>query len=552
MKALAADDPRSLGEYRLRGRLGEGGMGRVYLGLSPAGRAVAIKVVRPELTSDTEFLRRFQQEVASARAVSGIYTAPVVATGLSDRPPWLATAYVPGPSLAQVVREHGPLPESALKPLLAGLVEALQAIHGCGVVHRDLKPANVLLAADGPRVIDFGISRADESAMTAAGAVFGTPSYMSPEQAEGRPGGQASDVFSLGCVITYAATGAPPFGEGTAASVLYRVVHTEAALDGLAPWLRELVAKCLAKDPAARPEPRTLAAAIASDGRETGPLRVSFWPKSVANLISAYQLRLEPPTAAEAPPPDEDASTTYGVPYSAGSPRSYPSTQGSPGSQDSPGSSRGLPGSPGYREQQEVPGSRGSRNGYADVQQPHSPAAGPDRPDVRAGGAGHPQPGHAAAQAPRRKRPVPVSVRDAARLMYAGAAYAVIYAICAVLISDAAGNPFASLTPRSEVVVAAISCVIQVTIWLWLAWACRRGKIWARIFSTVFLGLYSAVALVVFTKYPHYAAGIIGTVLIVVIWLIAGGSVLLLWQRQSSAFFKTAAHGSEGEGTSGG
>jgi eukaryotic-like serine/threonine-protein kinase len=164
MKALAADDPRSLGEYRLRGRLGEGGMGRVYLGLSPAGRAVAIKVVRPELTSDTEFLRRFQREVASAKAVSGIYTAPVVATGLNDRPPWLATAYVPGPSLAQVVREHGPLPESALKPLLAGLVEALQAIHGCGVVHRDLKPANVLLAADGPRVIDFGISRAVRSA----------------------------------------------------------------------------------------------------------------------------------------------------------------------------------------------------------------------------------------------------------------------------------------------------------------------------------------------------------------------------------------------------
>ena len=247
MKALTADDPRLLGEFRLRGRLGEGGMGRVYLGLSPAGRSVAIKVVHPSLASDSDFLRLFQYEVASAKAVSGIYTAPVVATGLDDHPPWLATAFVPGPSLAQVVREHGPLPEPALRPLLAGLTEALAAIHACGVVHRDLKPPNVLLAADGPRVIDFGISRAIEAAaVTATGAMFGTPGYMSPEQAEGRPASPASDIFALGCVIAYAATASPPFGEGTPASVLYRVVHSEPALDRLSPWLRELIAGCLA------------------------------------------------------------------------------------------------------------------------------------------------------------------------------------------------------------------------------------------------------------------------------------------------------------------
>src|SRR5580700_11469312 len=173
MKALAVDDPRVIGEYRLRAQLGSGGMGRVYLGLSPGGRAVAIKVVHPDLARDTEFLRRFGQEVAAARAVSGIYTAPVVASGLNERPPWLATAFVPGPPLDQVVGENGPLPEQALWPLLAGLVEALQAIHACGVVHRDLKPANVLLATDGPRVIDFGISRAaDGTALTAAGVGF--------------------------------------------------------------------------------------------------------------------------------------------------------------------------------------------------------------------------------------------------------------------------------------------------------------------------------------------------------------------------------------------
>jgi len=299
MKALAVDDPRVIGEYRLRAQLGSGGMGRVYLGLSPGGRAVAIKVVHPDLARDTEFLRRFGQEVAAARAVSGIYTAPVVASGLNEHPPWLATAFVPGPSLDQVVTEHGPLPEQALWPLLAGLVEALQAIHACKVVHRDLKPANVLLATDGPRVIDFGISRAaDGTALTAAGVVFGTPGYMSPEQAEGKAAGPASDVFALGCVIAYAASGAGPFGSGTAAAVLYRVVYGEPVLDAVPPELREVVSACLAKDPAARPALRTLATAIAGGGHATGPSAVAFWPRSVAGIIGAYQARIERETSA--------------------------------------------------------------------------------------------------------------------------------------------------------------------------------------------------------------------------------------------------------------
>ncbi|HTQ88804.1 MAG TPA: serine/threonine-protein kinase, partial [Streptosporangiaceae bacterium] len=297
MKPLAADDPRVIGEYRLRAQLGAGGMGRVYLGLSPAGRAVAIKVVHPDLASDAAFLRRFGQEVAAARAVSGIYTAPVVASGLAERPPWLATAFVPGPSLDQMVTEHGPLPEQALWPLLGGLVEALQAIHACGVVHRDLKPANVLLAADGPRVIDFGIARAvDGTSLTAAGVVFGTPGYMSPEQAEGRGASPASDVFALGCVVAYAAAGMGPFGTGTAAAILYRVVHAEPVLDGVPPRLREVIAGCLAKDPAARPSLRALSGAIAGGMDATGPSAVAFWPSSVARLIGAYQARLEEET----------------------------------------------------------------------------------------------------------------------------------------------------------------------------------------------------------------------------------------------------------------
>ena len=297
MRALAPDDPRVIGEYRLRARLGAGGMGRVYLGLSPAGRAVAIKVVNPDLAGDAEFLHRFAREVAAARAVSGIYTAPVVASGLHEHPPWLATAFVPGPSLGQVVSEHGPLPEAAVWPLLAGLSEALAAIHACGVVHRDLKPANVLLATDGPRVIDFGISRAtDGTALTATGAVFGTPGYMSPEQAEGRPTGPASDVFALGCVIAYAAGGAGPFGTGTAAAVLYRVVHGEAALDRVPPALRQIVLRCLAKDPAARPTPAALAAELAGQDHGTGPSAVAFWPRQVAAVLGAYQARLEQET----------------------------------------------------------------------------------------------------------------------------------------------------------------------------------------------------------------------------------------------------------------
>jgi serine/threonine protein kinase len=309
MKALAADDPRVIGEYRLRGRIGSGGMGRVYLGLSPAGRAVAIKVVQPDLAQDTEFLRRFRQEVALARAVSGIYTAPVVASGLEEDPPWLATAFVPGPSLAQLVGDHGPLSEASLWPLLGGLVEALAAIHACGVVHRDLKPANVLLATDGPRVIDFGISRAaDGLSLTATGVVFGTPGYVSPEQAEGKPSGPASDVFALGCVIAYAARGVGPFGVGTAASVLYRVVHAAPDLDsipagpgtravpGVPGRMREVLSACLAKDPAARPTPQSLSAVFADGIRGSGVPAVAFWPRPMINLISGYQAELEQET----------------------------------------------------------------------------------------------------------------------------------------------------------------------------------------------------------------------------------------------------------------
>jgi serine/threonine protein kinase len=289
VQPLSANDPRTAGEFTLRARLGAGGMGRVYLGYSPAGRAVAVKVVHPELARDEEFLARFRNEVAAARAVSGLYTAPVVASGLTDDPPWLATVYVAGPALDDVIGKNGPLPEPALWRLAAGLSEALLAVHASGLVHRDLKPSNVLLAADGPHVIDFGISRAmGGTHLTATGMVVGTPGYMSPEQAEGNEAGPPSDVFSLACVVAYAATGKQPFGSGSAASVLYRVVATEPELDGVPPRLLDVLRPCLRKNPAERPQLPAVAAAFSRGAGTMGDSALgltSFWPPEVADII---------------------------------------------------------------------------------------------------------------------------------------------------------------------------------------------------------------------------------------------------------------------------
>jgi outer membrane protein assembly factor BamB len=293
MQPLEQGDPQVVGEFRLRARLGAGGMGRVYLGYSPAGRAVAVKICHPELAADRAFLSRFAREVAAARAVNGLYTAQVIGAGLDDSPPWLATSYVPGPSLHDAVAGHGPLPGPALWRLAAGLAEALQAVHARGLVHRDLKPTNVLLAADGPRVIDFGIARAlDGTALTTAGVTFGTPSYMAPEQASGQPATPASDVFALGSVLCFAATGDPPFGDGEPPAVLYRVVHAQPPLDAV-PWpLRGLVGDCLAKDPAGRPTLAQVLRTCQAQAPQLGGPSALFWPGPVAALIARYQAGL--------------------------------------------------------------------------------------------------------------------------------------------------------------------------------------------------------------------------------------------------------------------
>lgn len=250
---LQVDDPSAVAGYRLAARLGAGGMGRVYLSHTAGGRPVAIKVVRPELADDPDFRRRFGREIKAARRVRGAYTAELIDADADAVPPWLATVYVPGPSLAEAVHRRGPLPVPAVLWLMAGVAEALQAIHGAGIVHRDLKPSNVLLAADGPRVIDFGISlAADLTAHTATGAAVGTPQFMAPEQAVAGEITPATDVFALGQTAAFAALGAPLYGDGPSATVLYRIVHEEPDLSRLPEALRPLIARCLASDPRER------------------------------------------------------------------------------------------------------------------------------------------------------------------------------------------------------------------------------------------------------------------------------------------------------------
>ncbi|MEU2940779.1 WD40 repeat domain-containing serine/threonine protein kinase [Nocardiopsis alba] len=254
MHPLAPSDPVRIGPHRLLARLGAGGMGEVYLARTPADRLAAVKVTRAELAQDREFRARFAREVRTARMVTGPFTPAVVDADPDAPAPWMATEYVPGPTLKEAVRENGTFPEPSLLVLTLGLARALQSIHAAGLVHRDLKPSNVLLSPRGPQVIDFGIARAVEgTVLTKTGQSFGTPSYTSPEQVLGQEVGRTSDVFSLAGVVVHAATGRAPFGKGPAAEVLSRLVSRDPDLDGVPENLRPLLTRCLAKNPTERP-----------------------------------------------------------------------------------------------------------------------------------------------------------------------------------------------------------------------------------------------------------------------------------------------------------
>ncbi|MFI0981417.1 protein kinase [Streptomyces sp. NPDC021093] len=324
MDSLGAGDPRTIGGYRLLGRLGEGGMGRVYLARSGTGRTVAVKLIRAELAAQPAFRSRFRQEVESARRVGGTWTAPVLDADCDADVPWVATGYIAGPSLAEAVAAHGPLPEHSVRALARGLGHALEAIHGAGLIHRDLKPANVLVTIEGPKVVDFGIAKglagatAATTGLTSTGVVVGSPGCMSPEQIRDEELTPASDVFALGAVLAYAATGRLPFGDGGGSggihAVLFRIAAQQPNLDDVPEALRPLIAACCAKEPGERPRPAELAAGAAGAA-------VSPWlpPGLIAELgqRAVRLLDVEPEPEVEREPTPTPTPTAPPVPVPA-------------------------------------------------------------------------------------------------------------------------------------------------------------------------------------------------------------------------------------------
>ncbi|AXK36939.1 serine/threonine protein kinase [Streptomyces armeniacus] len=318
MDRLDTGDPRWIGGYRLLGRLGEGGMGRVYLARSERGRTVAVKAVRGELARQPDFRRRFAQEITAAQRVGADWTAPVLDADTEAAEPWVATGYIAGPSLTEVVdRDYGPLPEHSVRALATGLVKALTAIHAAGLVHRDLKPSNVLITIDGPRVIDFGIARAldatvqSSAGLTRTGAVIGSPGFMSPEQVRGETVTPAADVFCLGAVLAYAATGRMPFGTADSGihALLFRIAEEEPDLSGLSGPLHQLISACLTKSPGGRPTLETLSAH--TDGEITG----TWLPGEVLAQLGRHAVQL-----LDSEDPEAQAATATGTGADVGQP----------------------------------------------------------------------------------------------------------------------------------------------------------------------------------------------------------------------------------------
>ncbi|WP_326654187.1 bifunctional serine/threonine-protein kinase/ABC transporter substrate-binding protein [Streptomyces sp. NBC_01750] len=316
MESLRGADPARIAGYRLLRRLGAGGMGVVYLARSPGGALAAVKVIRAAHADDAGFRARFRREVETAGRVINPWVVPLLDADPDAESPWLATAFVPGPSLAEAVEEYGPLPCGTVRVLGARLAEALDAVHGAGLVHRDVKPGNVLLAVDGPRLIDFGIARMPEdTALTASGMVVGSPGFLSPEQAQGRGReiGPASDVFSLGCLLAYVVTGERPFGRSSAAEMLVRTVHDEPDLDGVPEPLLPLLRACLLKEPGSRPAVAEVRRALDGAGEGGGWLPESLIQliarrsTAVLTLPAVEATEVSGATAADAPPGDETA-----------------------------------------------------------------------------------------------------------------------------------------------------------------------------------------------------------------------------------------------------
>ncbi|MFJ3547588.1 protein kinase, partial [Streptomyces sp. NPDC090114] len=394
MDKLGPGDPREIGAYRLLARLGAGGMGQVYLARSDRGRTVAVKLVRGELARQEEFRARFRQEVRSARQVGGDWTAPVLDADTEAPVPWVATGYVAGPSLQQVVgHDHGALPERSVRILAAGLAHALKDIHAAGIIHRDLKPSNVLVTIDGPRVIDFGIARALETVtdggLTRTGALVGSPGFMAPEQVRGDRITPACDVFCLGSVLAYAATGTYPFGTANSGvhALMFRIAQEEPDLERVPEGLADLVRDCLRKDPAARPTLNQVLQRTGADDTVAGGRSRDPWlPSALVAQLGRHAVRLldaEDPAPAPATPA---AGQPGGPPASAPQTPAGQAYPGAPaaGHQVPPGSAH--PGAP----------AQGAPAGGTPAAHPGGPA-GPDASAVPAAG----QPGGPPASAPQ-------------------------------------------------------------------------------------------------------------------------------------------------------
>lgn len=353
MEQLAPGDPQHIGEYRLLARLGAGGMGQVYLARNDRGRTVAVKLVRQELAEQEEFRARFRQEVRAALRVGGQWTAPVLDADTEAPVPWVATGYIAGPALHTVVSgEHGPLPERSVRILASGLAHALQNIHAADLIHRDLKPSNILITIDGPRVIDFGIARALETVtdggLTRTGALVGSPGFMAPEQVRGDRVTAACDIFCLGSVLAYAATGRLPFGSADSGvhALMFRIAQEEPDLAGMPEGLLELVRDCLHKDPGARPtlaqilerttsdatrEPWLPGALIAQLGRHAVQLLEVEQPASPApeqppTMTAPVRPPAPQPALPPTPPPTPTPAYGYGFPYNTPAPAPYAPT----------------------------------------------------------------------------------------------------------------------------------------------------------------------------------------------------------------------------------
>ncbi|MFI8166576.1 protein kinase [Streptomyces sp. NPDC085931] len=396
METLGPGDPQHIGAYRLLARLGAGGMGQVYLARSERGRTVAVKLVREELAAQEEFRERFRQEVRAARQVGGYWTAPVLDADTEAAVPWVATGYVAGPSLQQVVgHDHGALPERTVRILAAGLAHALQDIHAAGIVHRDLKPSNVLVTIDGPRVIDFGIARALETVtdggLTRTGALVGSPGFMAPEQVRGDRITPACDVFCLGSVLAYAATGKLPFGTANSGvhALMFRIAQEEPDLSGVPEGIADLVRDCLRKDPAARPSldrvlERTGADDTVADGRALDP----WLPSALVAQLGRHAVRLldaENPEGGPAPGPGPGSPAGADAPAGSGE-RPEPAAPGHrpPTPPARPGSGPARPGSG------PAPGSAGAGDAGVDGAR-SAGAVGPSGPGPVPAGPGAPE-----------------------------------------------------------------------------------------------------------------------------------------------------------------